>query len=128
MNQLFEGAGDLCVRAAFQRIAEILAVDLAVTEEGAEASVEHTCGGGEGEGPDLGLVPELPDARGVLRTLAPGVPEAYDLGQCGGGVQTRPYSTVRTVSPTAGVWILWFGASLKARSLIRRREPWIRMI
>ena len=37
-------------------------------------------------------------------------------------------NTVRTVSPTVGVWILWFGASLKARSLILRLEPWIRMI
>ena len=43
-------------------------------------------------------------------------------------LQTRPYSTVRTVSPTVGVWILWSGASLKARSLILRLEPWIRMI
>src|ERR671921_1330271 len=47
---------------------------------------------------------------------------------CRGGFETRPYSTVRTVSPTAGVWILWFGASLKARSLIRRLEPCMRMI
>jgi hypothetical protein len=81
MDQLFEGAGNLFVRAIFQGIAEVLAVDLPVSEEGAQASVKHTCVGGEGESPDLRLVPELPNAGGVLRALAAGVPESYDLRQ-----------------------------------------------
>jgi hypothetical protein len=80
-GKLFKGAGNLCVRADFERVAEVLAVDLAVPEEGAQAGVEHTCVGGEGEGPDLRLVPELPDAGGVCGALAASVKEPDDLRQ-----------------------------------------------
>jgi hypothetical protein len=80
-DKLFEGAGNLFVRAILQRVAEVLAVDLPVPEEGAQAGVEYTRVRGEGEGPDLRLVPELPDTGGVLRALAADVQESYDLGQ-----------------------------------------------
>jgi hypothetical protein len=50
-----------------------------MSQKGAEAGVEDPGGGGEGEGPDLRLVPKLPDADGVLGTCAAGIIEHGDL-------------------------------------------------
>ena len=61
MDQLFKSFRYLQIGAVLQRVAEVSAVDLAVGEKGAEAGVEDAGGGGEGEGPDLRLVPEVPD-------------------------------------------------------------------
>jgi hypothetical protein len=58
-----------------QDASEVLAVDLAVPQEGAKTRIEDAGGGGEGECPDLRFVPELPNADGVLRALATGIVE-----------------------------------------------------
>ena len=68
-NQVFEGTCYLGVGATFQGILEVFAVDLTVPEKGAEAGVEDARGEGEGERPDLRLVPELPDPDRVVWTL-----------------------------------------------------------
>ncbi len=69
-DQLFECPKYLRVGATKKGVAEVFAVDLAVPEEGAEASVEDAAGGGEGEGPDLRLVPEIADPDGALGAFA----------------------------------------------------------
>ena len=83
--QLFEGACYITVGVTFERVAQVLAVDLFVSQERAEAGVEHAGVGGEGERPDSRLVPELPDPGRVPRTLATRVPEPDELGECRGG-------------------------------------------
>jgi len=55
------------------------------------------------EVPDLRLVPDVAHADSVLRARASGVVEKGDLRQNGFHLHR---STVRTVSPTVGVWIL----------------------
>jgi hypothetical protein len=68
MDQFLEGFQYLRIGATLEGVAEVFAVDLAVPEEGAEAGVEDAGCGGEGKGPDLRLIPELPDPHRVVRT------------------------------------------------------------
>ena len=81
MDQFLEGSQYLRIRATLEGVAEVLAADLAVPEERAEAGVEDAGGGGEGEGPDLRLVPEVPDPRGILWALPARVEEERYLRQ-----------------------------------------------
>lgn len=81
MDQFLEGFQYLRIGATLEGVAEVLAVDLAVPEERAEAGVEDAGGGGEGEGPDLRLVPEVPDPRGILWALPARVEEERYLRQ-----------------------------------------------
>lgn len=48
-------------------------------QEGAEASIEDAGNGGEGQYPNLRLVPEVAYSDGVLRACAAGVVEQGDL-------------------------------------------------
>ena len=80
-DQLFEGSRYLGVGATLKGIAEVFAVDLAVTQKGAEARVEDAGCGGEGEGPDLRLVPEVADPRGVAWAFSARVVKTRYLGK-----------------------------------------------
>ena len=103
MDEVFMGCDDLFVGRVLEGAAEVFAVDLAMTQKGSEAGVENLRGGGERECADLRLVPEVAHTDGVLRARAAGVVEKGDLRQNGFHLHR---STVRTVSPTVGVWIL----------------------
>src|SRR5918995_578620 len=103
MDEVFMGCDDLFVGRVLEGATEVFAVDLAMTQKGAEAGVENLRGGGERGGPDLRLVPEGANIDGVLRARAAGVVEKGDLRQNGFHLH---HNTVRTVSPTVGVWIL----------------------
>ena len=81
MDQFLEGFQYLRIGATLEGVAEVLAVDLAVPEERAEAGVEDAGGRGEGEGPDLRLVPEVPDPSGILWALPARVEEERYLRQ-----------------------------------------------
>ena len=81
MDQFLEGSQYLRIGATLEGVAEVLAVDLAVPEERAEAGVEDAGRRGEGEGPDLWLVPEVPDPRGILWALPARVEEERYLRQ-----------------------------------------------
>jgi hypothetical protein len=74
-DQLFQRPQYPRVGATLKGVAEVFAVDLTVPEEGAEAGVEDAGGRGEGEGPDLRLVPETANPDGALRTFAARVVE-----------------------------------------------------
>ena len=80
-DEFFQGACHLFVGVIFKRVAEVLAIDLFVSQEGAEAGVEHAGVGGEGKRPDLGLISELPDPGCVLRPLATRIPQLDNLGE-----------------------------------------------
>ncbi len=71
----------LRIGAVLQGVPEVLAVDLTVPEKGAQGGVEDARGGGEGERPDLRLVPELPDPYRIWRAFAAGIVEPNDFGE-----------------------------------------------
>ena len=48
MDEVFMGCDDLFVGRVLEGAAEVFAVDLAMTQKGAEAGVENLRGGGEG--------------------------------------------------------------------------------
>ena len=79
--QVFQGLGYLFVGAVFEGVAEVFAVDLALPQERAQSRVEDLRGGGEGERPDLRLVPEFAGAGCILRASAAGAVEEDDLGE-----------------------------------------------
>jgi hypothetical protein len=89
-SQVVQSLRYLSVRTAFESSTEVFAVDLAVPEIGAEAGVEDLWGGGEGERPDLRLVPELPNADGVLRASAAGIVEEGDFRERGLPLSLHP--------------------------------------
>jgi hypothetical protein len=78
-HQFLQGRRNLFIRAIFQGVSEVAAVDLAVPEVGAEARVEDTRGGGERERPHLRLVPEVAYPNSVLGARRARVPEERDL-------------------------------------------------
>jgi hypothetical protein len=80
-DQLFESSRYLGVGATFKGIAEVFAVDLAVTQEGAEARIQDAGGGGEGQRPDRRLVPEVADPRGVVWAFSARVVKTRYLGK-----------------------------------------------
>jgi hypothetical protein len=81
MYQFFKRTQYLRIGATCQGVAEVFAVDLAVSEEGAEAGVEDAGGRGERERPDLRLVPELSDPHRVMRASPASVVEKRYLRQ-----------------------------------------------
>src|SRR4029450_3977965 len=78
-HQLLQGRRNLFIRAIFQGVSEVAAVDLAVPEVGAEGGVEDTRGGGERQRPHFRLVPEVAYPNGVLGARRARVPEERDL-------------------------------------------------
>jgi hypothetical protein len=72
-HQFLQGRRNLFIRAIFQGVSEVAAVDLAVPEVGAEARVEDTRGGGERERPHLAY------PNSVLGARRARVPEERDL-------------------------------------------------
>ncbi len=80
-DEVYQGCCYLLVGAFLEGASQVFAVDLAVPQKGAEAGVENLRGGGEGERPDLRIVPELSDAYGILRTRATSVEEEGNLGE-----------------------------------------------
>jgi hypothetical protein len=79
-DEVFMGRDYLFIGGVLEGAAEIFTVDLAVTQKGAEAGVEDFRGGGEGERPDLRLVPEVAYAEGILRARTASVVEGRNLG------------------------------------------------
>ena len=78
-DEVFQGRRYLLVVALLEVSTQVFLVNLPVPQKGAEASVENLRGTGEGQRPDLRLVPELPDAGGVIGVLAAHVVEADAL-------------------------------------------------
>ena len=82
MGELFVSRGVLFIGRVLEGAAEVFAVDLAMTQKGAEACVENLRGGGERECADLRLVPEVAHTDGVLRARAAGVRAAWRATCC----------------------------------------------
>jgi len=96
----------LFLSAVLENVTQVFAVYLPVPEKGAEAGIEDLRSGGEGKRPDLRLVPELAYYNSILRFRSAGIREERDLREHAPLSLRLHRRTVRTVSPTAGVWIL----------------------